>query len=453
MITAIESIAAQFEASFRETLRPLRKIGKEAEFPVVTRDGRAADVTAILELLINEYGFAPRYDPNHLTTQPPNHPVLVAALRDGIEIAIEVGHGTIELALPPCDDLWELQKKYADAITLTARVAESVGAHLLGFGIQPRTRASAALMTPRAHYRALYGAIGAPWLKLTTTAADQTHVDIARTELLDAINYLNLTSAPLIALCANSSVYGGRAGKFLSGREGKLKELGEMRYGMTPRHFESVEEFIRYLCEYKCFVLSEEHNFKKFNLPFTNYLDSVTSSEARGLAIPMNEISRSRKTLPRNDMFAEFLWHEHYVWNSARARVKTSTIEVRPACQPPRDAPLAANALILGWVESLPQLAAYFREAFGDNAWDAMSVYRRAVVRDGLKAREPIPKFGRDLVRIAEDGLRKRGRGEEKFIAPMWERLERRESPGMRARKIFEERGMDGLLKDLVIRP
>lgn len=393
-------------------------IGKEAEFPVVTRDGRAANVTAILQKLVTAYGFTPRLDQS----------VLVAAQWEGMEIAIEVGRGTIEIALPPCSDLFQLEKEYQSALALVTQVTESIGAHLLGFGIQPRTRLALALMTPRKHYLALYGAVGAPWLKLTTTAADQTHVDIARTELLDAINYLNLTSAPLIALCANSSVYAGRAGKFVSGREGLLKDLGETRYGMTPRKFESVEEFIHYLCEYKCFVLSEKHNYKKFNLPFTDYL----------LAQPA-------------DLFEEFLWHEHYVWNSARARVKTSTIEVRPACQQPQDEPLAANALILGWVESLPRLAAYFREAFANNPWDTMRAYRRAVVQDGLKAIEPAPNFLRDLVRISEEGLKQRRRGEEKFMAPLWERLERRESPGARSRKIFLREGIEGLLKQIVI--
>lgn len=414
----IKEIGAQFESHFREQLRSLRKIGKEAEFPVVTRDGRAAEVTAILQRLVAEHAFTPRYDSS----------LLVAAQRAGLEVAVEVGRGTIELALPPCDDLWQLEKDHQSTMELIARVADSVGAHLLGFGIQPRTRASLAQMTPRKHYRALYGAIGAPWLKLTTTAADQTHIDIARTELLDAINYLNLLTAPLIALSANSSVYAGRAGKFVSGREGLLKDLGETRYGMTPHKFESIEDFIRYICEYRCFVLSEKQNYRKFKLPFTNYL----LTEPSGL-------------------FEEFLWHEHYVWNSARARVATSTIEVRPACQQPRDAPLAANALILGWVESLPQLAAYFRGAFGDHAWQVMRTYRRAVVRDGLHAREPVENFVRDVVRIAEEGLTKRGRGEEKFIAPMWERLERKESPGIRAKRIFQRKGIEGLLEEIVI--
>lgn len=413
---AIAGIASQFVSRFKEKLRPLRMIGKEAEFPVVRSDGSAADVTAILQEMVAEHGFSAQYDDS----------VLVAAERDGVEVAVEVGRGTIELALPPYVDLYELQKNYTESIKLTVQAAKSVGAHLLGFGIQPRTSPSITLMTPRKHYRALHAAIGDEWLKLTTTAADQTHVDISRAELLDAINYLNLVSAPLIALCANSSVYSGRAGESVSGRDELLKGLGETRYGMTPQQFDSVEAFVRYLCEYKCFVLSEKHNYEKFNLPFSDFLLTQPS-----------------------DAFDEFLWHEHYIWNSARARVKTSTIEVRPACQQPRDEPLVANALILGWVESLPQLAAFFQDAFGANAWEAMRVYRRAAVRDGLGAREPVPHLLRDLVRISEEGLVRRRRGEEKFLAPVWDRLGRMESPGTIARELYVEKGMEGLLEEI----
>ena len=419
--SALADITTQFASRFHETLRPLRMIGKEAEFPVVTQDGRAADVGVLLRAFLDEGGFTPHYD----------EATLVSVAREGLEIAIEVGRGTIELALSPCADLWELEKEFGKAMALVTRVVESCGMHLLGFGIQPRTPASHALMTSRKHYHALYRAIGKPWLALTTTAADQTHVDICRTELLDAINWMNLLSAPLIALCANSSVYGGRAGKFVAGREGLLRSLGEDRYGMTPRKFSSLDEFIRYLCDYRSFILRDGDKYKQFNKPFTNHL---TAS-----AQPPNA-------------FSDFLFHEHYIWNSARARVAVSTIEVRPACQQPPSEPFAANALILGWVEALPQVVAYFDDTLGNKTWDVMRVYRRAVVRDGLRTREPIPGMIRVLVEIAEDGLVRRGHGEEKFLLPVWKRIERRESPGMHARKLFEREGMQGLLKEIKIK-
>jgi glutamate--cysteine ligase len=413
----IKLITTQFESRFREHLRPIRQVGREAEFPVVTRDGRAGDVSQLWEPLLAGGGWTPVYDDQTART------LIVALQRADITIAIEVGRGTIELSLGPYDDLWQLQTAFDDAVALVARVAESRGMYLLGFGIQPRTPASAALMTPKRHYRALYRAIGAPWLRLTTTAADQTHVDICRAELVDAINWMNLLSAPLIALCANSSVYAGRAGRFLSGREGLLRDLGETRYGMTPRRFGDIEEFISYLCDYRCFVLPDGDGFKQINRPFTNHL-----------------------TLPSPHLFQDFLFHEHYVWNSARARVANSTIEVRPACQQPPGESMAANALILGWVESLPQIAAYCADALGTEPWQTMLCYRRAVVYDGLTAREPAPNFIRGLVHIAEAGLARRGRGEEKFLEPVWRRVERRESPGARARKIMQRKGIEGLV-------
>ena len=410
---SIAALAAQFESRFRERLHPLRRVGREAEFPVVTRDGRAGDVSQLWEPLLAEGGWTPVYD------DPKSRTLIVAVERAKLNVAIEVGRGTIELSLGPHDDLWQLQAAFDQAVGLVAHVAESRGMFLLGFGIQPRTPASAALMTPKRHYRALYRAVGTPWLRLTTTAADQTHVDICRAELLDAINWMNLLSAPLIALCANSSVYAGCAGRFLSGREGLLRDLGETRYGMTPRRFSDIEEFIRHLCDYRCFVLPDGEGFKKINRPFTNHL--ITQSP---------------------NLFNEFLFHEHYVWNSARARVANSTIEVRPACQQPPGESLAANALILGWVESLPQIAAYFDGALGARAWDVMCAYRRAVVREGLGAREPAPNFIRDLVNIAEQGLTRRGRGEEKFLEPVWQRVARRESPGVRAQEIMRRKGI-----------
>ncbi len=427
--TKIDNLAAQFASRFRETLRPIRKVGREAEFPVVTRDGRAGDMIALLHALFDEGGFIPHYETspnsadqlsNDLTTQP----LLIGVERAGLHVGVEVGRGTVEFSPRPCDDLWQLQNEFDDALALVTRVAESRGMFLLGFGIQPRPPATRVLMTPRQHYRALYNAVGAPWLKLTTTAADQTHVDICRAELLDAINWMNLLSAPLIALCANSSVYAGRVGQFVSGREGLLRALGETRYGMTPRKFTSLEEFIRYLCDYPCFILRD--GFKKFNRPFTNLLISQSPN-----------------------LFDSFLWHEHYVWNSARARVAQSTIEVRPACQQPPGESFAANALILGWVEALPQVAAYFEDVLGKMAWDVMRSYRRAVVREGLVASEPVPGMMRALVDLAQAGLKRRAREEEKFLEPIWNRIERRESPGMRARQTMLRKGLPGLLDEI----
>lgn len=418
---SIAAIAARFESCFHQRLRPLRRIGREAEFPVVLADGRAADVNRLWKLLLAERGFKPYFD------DQTGAALLVGVERGDWNIAVEVGRGTIELSLGPCDDLWQLQSSFQIAMELLVRVAAKLGMHLLGYGIQPRTRPAPALMTPRPRYAALYGAIGEPWLALTTTASDQTHVDISRRELIPAVNWMNLLSAPIIALCSNSSVYAGRVGQYLSGREGLLRGLGKFRYGMTPRRFASVNEFIHYLSDYVCFVLPQpDGGFKRVNRPFSDYL-------------------RRSPDAP----FEQFLWHEHYIWNSARARVQNSTIEVRPACQQPPGEALAANALILGLVESLSDVAAYFEDVLGSNPWPAMIAFRAAVVRDGLIAPEPVPGLLRTVVKLAEAGLARRKRGEQQLLAPIWRRLDARASPASHARETFREHGLQKLIVEL----
>ena len=232
----IVDIAEQYGAKFRKTLGPVRRIGREAEFPVVWPDGRGADVSLLWAPLLRQGGLEPVHEDDGL---------LIGARGRDVAYQAEVGKATIELSLGPYDDLWELQHGLNRALDRVIRAAEQCGLWVLGYGIQPRSRSSSRLLTPRRHYQAFYQAVGMPWLRLTTTAADQTHVDITRGEVLDAVNGMNLLSGPIIALCANSSVYAGRAGRYLSGREGFRRELGIHRYGMAPSRFQSFETLSR----------------------------------------------------------------------------------------------------------------------------------------------------------------------------------------------------------------
>jgi gamma-glutamylcysteine synthetase len=414
---AAGALAERYAACFRERLRPIRLIGREAEFPVVWPDGRAGDVLRLWTPLLERDGFTPQYD-------DPATRTLIVALRgaDGT-VEVEVGRATVELVLGPYEDLWQLADSSARSLRRVVAAAAAAGMLVLGFGIQPRARGSPALMTPKRRYTPLLEAIGRPWLHFAITASDQVQVDITRGELPDAINVLNLLSAPLIALTANSSVYGGHAGRYLSGREGLAAGLGEFRAGMTPRPFASIEEFIDYICRYPCYMLRDGQGFRVWNRPFDEYL---------------------RKHGPDLDAY---LWHEHYTWNSARPRANNSTIEIRPVCQQPPEEALAAAALSLGFVEALTDAKAFLWDLFPADPWPPLRRYRAAATLDGLRAPEPAPAFLEGCLRIAEKGLRTRGRGEEAFLTPLWARLDRRITPAERNREAFRAGGMEALVR------
>ncbi|MGH2605602.1 MAG: glutamate-cysteine ligase family protein [Anaerolineales bacterium] len=420
---ALEALAEDFTAGFREQPGPIRRVGIEAEFPVVTDDGRAGDIAPLWPALLEDSSFQPDYD------DPETRSLVVAARRPGTALGAEVGRATLELSLGPYDDLWELKAGLDAVLEHTSAVARTRGLALLGFGIQPRTPPSAALMTPRRHYRALLHAAGRAWLPLTTTASSQLHVDIARPELVAAVNVMNLLSGPLIAFAANSSVYAGRAGRSLSGREALLAGLGEHRYGMTPRRLGSPLDLVGYLTEFPCHVLPRGATFLSVGIPFRRWLAGEAARRSRA------------------DLYRDFLWHEHYVWNSARARTQHSTIEVRPACQQPAGALLAPHALSLGWVESLSDVEHYFADALGPDPWPAMMRFRRRAIQDGLEAEAPALHMLAELLEIARRGLVSRNRKEEEFLDPIAARLEQGENPALQARDLFRRRGMQSLIR------
>ena len=422
----LAAIAEQYVSHFRETLGPIRMVGREAEFPLVWPDGRAGDVSLLWEPLLAQGGLTPHYD------DPGTRRLLVEVSEPGMLVAIEVGRCTVELSIGPYEDLWQLQTAFDQALARVNGAARERGMFWLGFGIQPRTPASQGLMTPARHYKALRQAAGTAWLRLTTSASDQLHVDITRDEIPAAVNWMNLLSGPIIALCANSSVYAGRAGQYQAGREAFLADLGEQRYGMPPRQFGTTTDWIQYLSEFRCFVLPESTGFRRINRPFSEVL---TAEARRGISF--------------EQLYQYFLWHEHYVWNSARARVAHSTIEVRPACQQPPGESMAANALILGWVEALDEVREFLSSALGPDPGPAMVRYRRAAVRDGLGATEPSLGLMGALVEISRAGLKRRGRGEERLLAPINQRLASSQAPGQRAQQILRQSGMEALLEQL----
>src|SRR2546430_10155274 len=119
-------LAGQYAARFRETLRPLRMIGREAEFPLVYPDGRAGDVFRLWEPLLAKGGFEARYDDAQTRT------VIVALTGAGGTIEVGVGRATAELGLGPYEDLWQLAEGTHRLLQQVAEVAHEVGMRVLG---------------------------------------------------------------------------------------------------------------------------------------------------------------------------------------------------------------------------------------------------------------------------------------------------------------------------------
>lgn len=421
---AVAVLAERFMACFPATVSLPRTVGREAEYPVVTATGEAADVRRLWDYLLARGDLEPKYDDG-------TRNLIVALTGEDYSYALEVGVGTVEINTRPCPDLFTLQEILEAAVTRLVRAAARRSWMVLGYGIQPVSPPTLRLMSPKQRYQSLYRAMGAEWLWYTVTASDQIQIDIGRDEMVEMLNLGNLMAPVIIALCANSPVYEGRLSPFCSGREGRMAQIhaSEHRHGMPARPYTSIVDYVDTISQTTFLILRADNEVVPSSRLFTEYL------------------------LEHGPDFEAFLFHEHYIWNSARLRAAYGTIEIRPACQQPWREHMAAMALSLGLIEAAREILAYVQEALGEEYWEIMRNYHRQVIARGLAAPQPAPRFLYRIVAMAEEALRRRGFGEERLLLPIHNRLQRQLNPAQQARRIFQVDGLHGLLAHAAIRP
>jgi len=441
----LDAIAARFESGFPEGPSTWRTVGREAEYPVVRADGTAAEIAALWPLL-GELS-AERGVP----LKPKREGRLTVAL-EGARFTFfsEVGRGTIEVLTGPREDLWQLTDDHELAMEVLLQAVAIHGWRVLGYGIQPRTAATPTAMTPKSRYDVLLQAIGDPWLWFTLTASDQVHASVRRHEVIPLTNVANLLAPVTVGLCANSPVYGDVASGFCSAREGRMGEIhaAEHRHGMPAGPYLDVRDMVQRLSAQPFLIemLREPDGswrHASYGQPFTWWLA---------------EHGKDPAATGRQDVQTAFLWHEHYIWNSARPRNSHGTIELRAACQQPWTEPgladdgsrradhMAASALGVAMICAGPALAALLTERLGEDPWPAMRAWHHAVITDGLAAPEPTPGLLAEVLDRCEAGLAARGRGEERLLRPLRHRAQTRENPAQRALRTFSEGGVDALV-------
>lgn len=416
----VQALATRFLGRFPAAAPPLRTIGHEAEYPVVHPDGRAADIAVLF----------PRLREHRPTLRPKFEGDLLVALSDeSVEYCAEVGRGTIEVITGPHRTLDETAAALRAARGPLEDACAAEGLRLLGYGIQPLTPGTPALMTPKQRYGVLLDVLGPTWLWFTLTASDQVHCAIGRDEIVPVTNLVHLLTPVLLAFCANSPIYDGAPSGALSSREATMGRIhaGTARHGIPPGPDGGPLDYVARLCAHPLLMLKRDGRMvPQDGRPFAAH------AEARGGDDPT--------------LLDDFLTHEHYVWNSARPRSAHGTLEIRPSCQQPLHEPLAAVTLGAALVMAAPALAALVEQTFGDAAWEALGGWHGAVMAQGLAAPEPAPGFLSAVLDRCEAALAARGHGEEAHLEPLRHRLATGKNPAQRALDAFAAGGMGALV-------
>ena len=413
---AIETLSRQFAKHFPEKLKGARLIGREAEYPLVSKDGDAANVRKLWEPLLDGGGLKAIYETPDL---------IVGLSGQDCDFSLEVGWGTMELITRPCSELGELAEIQETYVKRLVKAANEFDFNVLGYGIQPKTAGSLELMSPKKRYGLLLERIGDAWLWFTSTASDQVHVDITQEEVAPMVSFGNLMAPVFIALCGNSSIYAGENSSYCSSREAKMGEIfsDSHRHGMLEKPVITIQEWIAFIVDQE-FLMDKKKG--QYYLQHNTFYDYLLNHEVD---------------------FDSFLMHDHYLWNSARPRTAHGTIELRAACQQPWEENMVVAALGLALIEEETEISAWLDSRLSDDLWSSLRRYHTDVIRDGLLASEPFDGFLTGILERCEYALDHRGNGESIYLKPLRKRIEEKMNPAQVARKHFIEGKLPQLLE------
>ncbi len=438
-----------FAKRFRTKINQQKKIGLEIEIPIVTHTGEAVNYSIIrkLFLFLEKKGFQLKKE---------NQQVYEALIYSDIvkdypiTITTDLGFSTLEIILPPCNHLHDVDQCFKITIEYLLPFVKQQNCRLLGYGIHPFAQPSKRLLAPKQRYRALEKIwntntivpkpMGNDGHLLTISAGNQCHIDVSETEAIQAANVLNASSGLQIALQANSPIWQGkRAKSYKAVREifyDFICANAKKRYGIPPK-FETLRGYFQFICDQKLFLIARNNEILQVSdYSFTEYIkqEKVTVSRLNGEKITI---------VPDIE---DLYYHSTLFYLNARLVPNYGTIEVRMPCQqPPKDTMVTA-ALNLGLMENLAEAESLFNQ-YDHTVWQEL---RLAATKHGFQARlsngKSIIPLIEQLLAIAQKGLESRGLGESHFLQPLFKRLDQQQSPADVAIEIFNKKGINGLL-------
>lgn len=456
-----------------------RKIGLELEFLAVHLDsGKTIErptTKAIWQDMADTYKHVQLYN-DYATKQPTG---VIYTQEDGGEVIIntDAGINVVEFGFLPFDTLEECQQNMNAILKEFLYVAKKHGVGLISYGLQPKTPYYYPdLKSEKIWYR---GFTRLPYLDgghsmFHNIAAHQPCIDVTYDEMIPVLNTFNAIAPMTIALFANSGVGEMRIKDNHEEREWRWDKWftnfpeAQKISGIPKRPFNNFKEYLEYNWTILLPAVHRNKTIITIDDPIPQIIDyfqkknwkaiDVGNTELTTVSPSMEDVNLSNMYIwiqarpkfyfDETQSFDEFMnvYHEGDLDSYARDHLTKLYIETRNiACQPWQDI-LAAPAFLLGLVENIHAA----KRIADSQPWEYWRELRKRVYAQSLEVDEVV-QYAQQLIDISEQGLKKRGRGEEKYIQVLRKRIAKRQSPAMKAIELFKEKGVDEFWKEFLI--
>ncbi len=394
---------------------------------------------------------------------------------DGQEVYIntDAGINIVEFGFLPFKTLAECEANMHGIITEFLHVAGRFGVALLAYGLQPKTPwYFPDMRSEKIWYRGFFRfpQMAARHTMFTNIAANQPCIDVTQEEAIRVINVFNALGGVFIALFANTGAGEWKLQEHHEEREWRWNQwLGTEPIenpiaGIPPRPFASLKDYLTYNWSVPTRAVHRPGTLHSIEeLPLirdflrkkkwkTMDLATATPSSVSPETEDVNALnmyiwiqSRLKLFFDATQPLEQLL--EAYDSDSmdeyAARYLQKMYVETRNiACQPWGEI-MAAPAFLLGLIENLDETENIART----KSWQDWIELREETIGQSMSV-PGVSKVVSQCLDISTKGLQKRNLGEEKYLLPLYERIRKGESPAIRAQKLFQEEGVEGIIQE-----
>ena len=400
-------------------------IGIELEFPIVHTKGQPTDIEVSKDLM-NFLVDALSLEVEKVDQEGNSIQLVEPASQD--RILFEVSYTTLEFAFGRAQNIQEVEGRFQAYMKVIQKKLEEKNHAIQGWGIHPNwdindnrpvaypryqmlmdyLRMGSHQESAHLHDFPQYGAF---------ICGSQVQLDVSTANYLRVINAFTQIESAKAYLFANSEFSGADWDTQISRDifwEESMHGIYPENVGVNTRLFKDEDDFFDYLDHSAIFTAERDGETYYFSpIQARDYLatDEIPAYTLNGKEILLAPQEK------------DFQTHRSYQFQDLTTR---GTVEFRSVCTQPLDRTFASAAFHLGLLVNLDKFEAYletapFFESFGRDYKSLRRQFSKKRLSDEETA--GIVQFSKDLLAIAEQGLKIRGQQEMTYLEPLKEKL------------------------------
>ena len=400
-------------------------VGIELEYPVVNLEGDTADIEVIKELfryLVSALDFDVEKVDDF------GNPIQLVAPVSQDAILFEVSYTTIEFAFDKVKAIQEVENRFNNYMDVIQRKLSESNHAIVGCGIHPNWDKNENCPVAYPRYQMLMAYLqmgsrqeGADLHDFPQYGAficgSQVQLDVSTANYLRVINAFTQLEAAKAFLFANSEFSGAEWDTQISRDifwEASMHGIYPENVGVNAKLFKDEDDFFDYLD--RSAIFTAERDGETYYFSPIRARDYLATDE-----IPAYTLDGKENLLVPQEK--DFQTHRSYQFQDLTTR---GTVEFRSVCTQPLDRTFASAAFHLGLLVNLDKLETYletapFFERFGRDYKSLRRQFSKKQLSDEETA--GIVQFSKDLLAIAEQGLKMRGQQETTYLEPLKEKL------------------------------